>query len=234
MSLVVWGVALNDSCQSSLGTTLKGHLDMSVTDRLDIVWRGLRSSYKKVLAERKWGLKKKSEEIRYSFSNPCSLEQMNLLLRYELCVSEANGWMGDGHCCDLTSVTQNHSIVLLRPGQIETLSSPQIFCNLISFPSHPSYSLTLKANVISTAMPEAERDWNNLTLVTSIPAASCQQWEVADGCCCPVLGGGPFSASRGQGLAQDPAPTTGPLLLESLKAAPWLLVQVCLRGMPPK
>lgn len=35
-------------------------------------------------------IKKKSEEIRHSFSSPCSLEQMILLLRYELCVSEAN------------------------------------------------------------------------------------------------------------------------------------------------
>lgn len=86
MSLVVWGVVLNDSCQSSLGTTLKGHLDTPVTDRLDIVWRGLCSSCKKA----SWGgnedFLKKTEEIRYSFSSPWSLEQMILLLRYELCV----------------------------------------------------------------------------------------------------------------------------------------------------
>lgn len=33
-SLVIWGVVLNDSCQSSRGTTLKGHLDKSVIDKI--------------------------------------------------------------------------------------------------------------------------------------------------------------------------------------------------------
>lgn len=142
MSLVVWGAALNDSCQLSLGTILKGHLDTSVTDRLDIVWRGLHGSCKKALAERKWGLEKQSKEIRFSFSRPWSLAQMILLLRYELCVSEANGWMGDGCCCGLISVTQNHSFVVHRPEQMETLSSPKIVCNLIGLPFHSLYSLT--------------------------------------------------------------------------------------------
>lgn len=64
MSLVVWGVVLNDSCQSSLGTTLKGHLDTPVTDRLDIVWRGLWSSCKKA----SWGGNKdfKKKRLRKS------------------------------------------------------------------------------------------------------------------------------------------------------------------------
>lgn len=52
----------------------------------------------------------------------------------------------------------NRSFVVLRPGQTETISSPQIVHHLIGFPSHSSYPLTLRANVISTAMPEAERD----------------------------------------------------------------------------
>lgn len=65
---------------------------------------------------------------------------------------------------------------MLRPGQMETVSSPQIVFSLIGFPSHSLYSFTLRANVISTAMlPEAERDQNNLAFVTSITRS--KRWQ---------------------------------------------------------
>lgn len=138
MSLVVWGVVLNDSCQSSLGTTLKGHLDTPVTDRLDIVWRGLWSSCKKA----SWGgnedLKKKDWGNQRQLFQPLISEQMIFLLSYELCVSEANGWMGDGCCRGLTSVTQNRSLVVIRLGQIKTLFFPWIVCHIMGLPSHSS------------------------------------------------------------------------------------------------
>ena len=90
---------------------------------------------------------------------------------------------------------------MLRPGQMETVSSPQIVCNLIGFPSHSSYSSTLRANVMSTAMPEAER-------LKSFGTCDFhrQLREVAEGCSHPVLvpRQGPVQRRRRSGAGAGP------------------------------
>lgn len=126
----------------------------------------------------------------------------------------------------------NRSFVVLRPGQTETISSPPNSppFNRFSFPFFiPSYAEG-KCNQHSYARSRKRlRSFGTCDFHR-------QQQEVAEGCCCPVLmpRWGPVQGWQRSGAAAHPAPTAGLLLPESLKAAPRLLAQVCLQGMPPK
>lgn len=150
---------------------------------------------------------------------------MILLLRYEPCGSEANGWMGDGCCHGLTSVTQNCSLVVIRPGQMKTLSSPQkklsaflpILQSLLHWGQMQSAQLCLRQK-------EAEIIWQ---LGLSLSAAGG-----SGGMLLPIL-----VPWRGPVQCQQRFRSWDRILLllpETLKAAPWLPAQVCLQGLPPK